>query len=52
MSVLELRDVHKSYRSHLSIRKHWVLRGLSLSIEPGEIFTGRSMPDTAAPGYG
>ena len=38
MSVLELGDVHKSYRSHLSIRKHWVLRGLSLSIEPGEIF--------------
>jgi ABC-2 type transport system ATP-binding protein len=38
MPVLELRDVHKSYRSHLSIRKHWVLRGLSLSIEPGEIF--------------
>jgi len=38
MPVLELKDVHKSYRSHLSIRKHWVLRGLSLSIEPGEIF--------------
>ena len=38
MPVLELRDVHKSYRSHLSIRKHWVLRGLSLSIEAGEIF--------------
>ena len=38
MPVLELRDVHKSYRSHLSIRKYWVLRGLSLSIEAGEIF--------------
>jgi len=38
MPVLDLKDIHKSYRSHLSIRKHWVLRGLSLAIEPGEIF--------------
>jgi ABC-2 type transport system ATP-binding protein len=38
MPVLELQDIHKSYRSHLSIRRHWVLRGLSLAIEPGEIF--------------
>jgi ABC-2 type transport system ATP-binding protein len=38
MPVLELADVHRSYRSHLSIRKYWILRGLSLSIEPGEIF--------------
>ena len=38
MPVLELQNIHKSYRSHLSIRKHWVLRGLSLAIEPGEIF--------------
>src|SRR5258706_15569492 len=38
MSVLELLDVHKSYRSHLSIRKYWILRGLSLSIREGEIF--------------
>src|SRR2546427_5068459 len=38
MPVLELDDVHKSYRSHLSIRKYWILRGLSLSIREGEIF--------------
>ena len=38
MPVLELQNIHKSYRSHLSIRRHWVLRGLSLAIEPGEIF--------------
>src|SRR5438093_8725006 len=38
MPVLELQDIHKSYRSHLSIRKYWILRGLSLSIREGEIF--------------
>ncbi|HYS78172.1 MAG TPA: ABC transporter ATP-binding protein, partial [Candidatus Dormibacteraeota bacterium] len=38
MPVLELDDIHKSYRSHLSIRKYWILRGLSLSIGEGEIF--------------
>ncbi len=38
MPVLELDDVHKSYRSHLSIRKYWILRGLRLSIREGEIF--------------
>src|SRR5262245_33275495 len=38
MPVLELLDIHKSYRSHLSIRKYWILRGLSLSIREGEIF--------------
>ena len=38
MPVLELGDIHKSYRSHLSIRKYWILRGLSLSIQEGEIF--------------
>src|SRR3989475_3727158 len=38
MAVLELLDIHKSYRSHLSIRKYWILRGLSLSIQKGEIF--------------
>src|SRR5437867_12877868 len=38
MPILELLDVHKSYRSHLSIRKYWILRGLSLSIREGEIF--------------
>ena len=38
MAVLDLLDIHKSYRSHLSIRKYWILRGLSLSIGEGEIF--------------
>src|SRR5437867_13195376 len=38
MPVLELLDIHKSYRSHLSIRKYWILRGLSLSIREGEVF--------------
>lgn len=38
MPVLDLIDIHKSYRSHLSIRKYWILRGLSLSIREGEIF--------------
>jgi ABC-2 type transport system ATP-binding protein len=38
MAVLDLLDIHKSYRSHLSIRKYWILRGLSLSIREGEIF--------------
>ncbi len=38
MPVLELLDIHKSYRSHLSIRKYWILRGLTLSIREGEIF--------------
>jgi ABC-2 type transport system ATP-binding protein len=38
MTVLDLVDIHKSYRSHLSIRKYWILRSLSLSILEGEIF--------------
>ena len=38
MTVLDLVDIHKSYRSHLSIRKYWILRALSLSIREGEIF--------------
>src|SRR5262245_54835864 len=38
MAVLDLLDVHKSYVSHLAIRKYWILRGLSLSIREGEIF--------------
>ena len=38
MAVLDLLDIHKSYRSHLSIRKYWILRGLSLSIGEGEVF--------------
>src|SRR5882672_4652271 len=38
MAVLDLLEIHKSYRSHLSIRKYWILRGLSLSIGEGEVF--------------
>jgi len=38
MAILDLLDIHKSYRSHLSIRKYWILRGLSLSIGEGEVF--------------
>ncbi len=38
MAVLELLDVFKSYRTHLSLRKYWILRGLSLEIREGEIF--------------
>src|SRR3989338_9673531 len=38
MPVPGLQDIHKNYRSHPLIRRHWVLRGLSLAIEPGEIF--------------
>src|SRR5881296_152060 len=38
MAVLDLLDIHKSYRSHLSIRKYWILRGLNLSIAEGEVF--------------
>ena len=38
MAVLELYGVSKSYRTHLSVRKYWILRGLSLSVRAGEIF--------------
>src|SRR5262245_48032454 len=38
MAVLEFDDVSKSYRTHLAIRKYWILRGLSVTVEPGEIF--------------
>jgi ABC-2 type transport system ATP-binding protein len=38
MAVLEIESVSKSYRSHLSIRKYWILRDLSLQIREGEIF--------------
>jgi ABC-2 type transport system ATP-binding protein len=38
MAVLELLRVSKSYRTHLSLRKYWILRDLSLSIRAGEIF--------------
>ncbi|MGH9749437.1 MAG: ABC transporter ATP-binding protein [Candidatus Polarisedimenticolia bacterium] len=38
MAVLEIENVSKSYRSHLSIRRYWILRDLSLQIREGEIF--------------
>jgi ABC-2 type transport system ATP-binding protein len=38
MAILELSGVSKSYRTHLSLRKYWILRGLSLSVRAGEIF--------------
>ncbi|MFQ5877315.1 MAG: ABC transporter ATP-binding protein [Acidobacteriota bacterium] len=38
MSVLELCGVSKSYRTHLSLRKYWILRDLSLAVREGEIF--------------
>ncbi len=38
MAVLELSRVSKSYITHLSLRKYWILRDLSLAVEPGEIF--------------
>ncbi|HEU4403467.1 MAG TPA: ABC transporter ATP-binding protein [Candidatus Polarisedimenticolia bacterium] len=38
MAVLELSGISKSYRTHLSLRRYWILRDLSLAIQPGEIF--------------
>ncbi len=38
MPILELQEISKSYRTHLSLRKYWILRELSLSVEAGEIF--------------
>jgi ABC-2 type transport system ATP-binding protein len=38
MAVLELAGISKSYRTHLSLRKYWILRDLSLTIQEGEIF--------------
>lgn len=38
MAVLELSGISKSYRTHLSLRKYWILRDLSLDIREGEIF--------------
>lgn len=36
--VLEYEKVSKSYRTHLSIRRGWILRELTLSVQAGEIF--------------
>ena len=38
MAILELSGVSKSYRTHLSLRRYWILRDLSLEIRKGEIF--------------
>jgi len=38
MAVLELDSVSKSYRTHLSLRKYWILRDLSFAVREGEIF--------------
>ena len=38
MAVLELDGISKSYRTHLSLRRYWILRDLSFSVEQGEIF--------------
>ncbi|HZN02281.1 MAG TPA: ABC transporter ATP-binding protein, partial [Candidatus Polarisedimenticolia bacterium] len=36
--VLTLEGVAKSYRTHLSLRKYWILKDLSFEVHPGEIF--------------
>jgi ABC-2 type transport system ATP-binding protein len=36
--VLEISHLSKSYRGNLSLRKYWILRDLSFSVEAGEIF--------------
>jgi ABC-2 type transport system ATP-binding protein len=38
MAVLTLERVAKSYRTHLSLRKYWILKDLSFEVHPGEIF--------------
>ena len=37
-AALELSGVSKSYRTHLSLRKYWILRDLSLSVREGEVY--------------
>ncbi len=36
--VLEISHVSKSYRTSFSLRKYWILKDLSFSVEQGEIF--------------
>ncbi|MCI0568662.1 MAG: ABC transporter ATP-binding protein [Acidobacteria bacterium] len=36
--VLEVSHLARSYRANLSLKKYWILRDLSFSVEPGEIF--------------
>jgi len=38
MAVLTLEGVAKSYRTHLSLRKYWILKDLSFEVREGEIF--------------
>jgi ABC-2 type transport system ATP-binding protein len=38
VNVLELSGISKSYRTHLSLRKYWILRDLSFEVRAGEIF--------------
>lgn len=36
--VLEFEGISKNYRTHLSLRKYWILRDLSLAVNQGEVF--------------
>src|SRR4030095_13895377 len=36
--VLEVSHLPRSYRANLSLKKYWILRDLSFSVEQGEIF--------------
>src|SRR6185436_359541 len=36
--VLEVSHLARSYRANLSLKKYWILRDLSFSVEQGEIF--------------
>ena len=38
MAVLTLEGVAKSYRTHLSVRKYWILKDLTFEVREGEIF--------------
>jgi ABC-2 type transport system ATP-binding protein len=38
MPVLTLEGVAKSYKTHLSLRKYWILKDLSFEVREGEIF--------------